>query len=114
MRAHADWWWDAAWNPVGGCLPVSPGCTNCVAPPWNGSHTHRNDVHRGVITKKNGRWTFNGEISDLPKGHPSWKFPLVWPGAEHPKLGPDRPSLIFVADMSDLFYEERPDEIISR
>ncbi len=24
-------WTDATWNPVSGCLMISPGCTNCYA-----------------------------------------------------------------------------------
>ena len=36
-------------------------------------------------------------------------------GAERrPQLGPGRPSLIFVGDMSDLFHKDRTDEIIER
>jgi protein gp37 len=78
-------------------------------------HTHPGgDVHTGVIDLVNGHPVFNGKISALHDGHNSWMFPLDWKGAVHPKLGPNRPSLIFVADVSDLFYEPRPDEIISR
>ena len=43
-----------------------------------------------------------------------WDWPLHWPGAEHPKLGTGRASLIWIADMSDLFHEDRPKEIIGR
>src|SRR5260370_42320822 len=108
-----DWWWDATWNPVGGCSYVSPGCTNCFAPSWSASHTHREDIHRDVITRRNGRWIFNEKLTALPDRHHMWTWPRDWPGAEHPKLGPGRPSLIWIADMSDLF-EDRPKEIICR
>jgi protein gp37 len=43
-----------------------------------------------------------------------WSWPLKWRGAKHPKLGPGKPSLIFVGDMADLFHEGRPDKIIDR
>src|ERR1700738_441469 len=102
---HGDsWWWDigGAWNPVDGCGPVSPGCKNCFAPFWSASHTHREDIHRDAITRVNGRWIFNGKLTALRKGHPSWTFPREWQGAEHPKLGPGRPSLIFVVGGADL------------
>jgi protein gp37 len=112
-----NWWWDATSNPVGGCFYVTPGCTNCFAPAWHASHTHPGDteaVEHGVITKVNGRWIFNGKLTSLPDGHHSLTWILRWPGAEHPKLGPGKPSLVFVADMSDLFHEGRSNEIIDR
>src|SRR5262249_36001257 len=43
-----------------------------------------------------------------------WDWPLHWPGAKHPKLGPGKPSLIWIGDMSDIFIENRPKEIIGR
>ena len=57
-------------------------------------------------------WT--GKLTVLPDGHHSWKFPSEYPGAEHPKLGPRKPSTILVACTSDLFIEGRPTEIIDR
>jgi protein gp37 len=110
----ADWWWDVAVNPVGGCEPPSPGCRNCFAPSWAATHTHREDVHRAVIRRVNKRWVFNGEATVLPKEHPLWKWLRNWEGVERPKLGHGKPSLIFVGGMADLFYERQPDEIISR
>jgi protein gp37 len=60
------------------------------------------------------RRIFNGKITAAPEWHPQWSLPLTWSGARHPKLGPGKPSLIFVGDMSDLFYEQRPKVIIDR
>jgi protein gp37 len=109
-----DWWWDGTYNPVLGCFPVSLGCTNCFVPAWHASHTHSGgDLHRDVITRVNGRWVFNGKLTALPDGHHGWTFPLRWPGAEHPKLGPGKPSLLWIADLSDPF-EDHPNEIITR
>jgi protein gp37 len=109
-----DWWWDWAANPVAGCEPLSPGCRHCFAPPWAASHTHREGMHRAVIRRVNRRWVFNGEATVLPERHHLWRWLRNWPGAEHPKLGPGKPSLIFVGGMADLFYERQPDEVISR
>src|SRR5262249_6006048 len=118
MRGDS-WWWDigGVWNPVYGCFPISPGCANCFAPHYIATRTHPTEagaVQHGVITRVNGRWFFNGEPTALRKGHASWMYPLEWPGAEKPKLGPGRPSTIFVCGMSDLFYEAQPDKIISK
>jgi protein gp37 len=71
-------------------------------------------VHTGVTIIKGKRRIFNGKLTAAPDCHPQWIFPLTWPGAKHPKLGPGKPSLIFVGDMADLFHEGRPVEIISR
>ena len=112
-----SWWWDIGWNPFHGCFPVSPGCKNCFIPFWLASHTHPTDagaVQHGIITRVNGQWVFNGNLTVLRKGHPSWKFPLEWPGAEHPKLGDGKSSLIWIGDCTDVFIENRPKEIISR
>src|SRR5262249_23609832 len=46
--------------------------------------------------------------------HEIWDWPLTWPGAEHPKLGPGKPSLIFVCGMSELFHERRSAKDIER
>ena len=112
-----DWWWDATWNPVGGCLAISPGCTNCYAAQVAGTKTwpyaRSAGVHNGVTIVRGKRRIFNGEVTAAPEFHESWTWPLTWSGAKHPKLGPGKPSLIFVGDMADLFYK-RPTEIIDR
>src|SRR5215472_14760940 len=112
-----DWWWDATWNPVGGCLAISPGCTNCYAAQVAGTKTspyaRAAGVHNGVTVVKGTRRIFNGKVTAAPAFHTSWSWPLTWSGAPYPKLGPGAPSLIFVGDMADLFYK-RPEEIIAR
>jgi DNA methylase/Protein of unknown function (DUF5131) len=57
MRARgADWWWDATWNPVGGCLPISPGCQNCYAAQVAGTKTwpyaRSAGVHSALCVKR--------------------------------------------------------------
>ena len=113
-----DHWWDHTWNPVGGCSHGSPGCALCYAQqeagtkswPFAGSA----GIHDGVTDVKGKRRIFNGKLNVAPSGHRLWAWPLKWPAAKRPKLGPGKPSLIFVGDMADLFHEERPDEIIDR
>ena len=38
MRKLIQWprakYWTRAWNPVIGCVPVSPACENCYAKSW--------------------------------------------------------------------------------
>jgi protein gp37 len=119
MRAQgSDWWWDHTWNVTGGCSHVSPGCTNCYAAQVAGTKTWpypgAAGVHNGVTLARGRRRIFNGKLTVAPAGHPLWVWPLRWPGAPSPKLGPNKPSLIFVGDMSDLFHNRRPNEIIDR
>jgi protein gp37 len=57
---------------------------------------------------------FNGRLTVLPPGHPSWTWPLTWPGARPPLLGIGKPSLIFVGDMADLFHERRDVGVIDQ
>ena len=112
-----DWWWDRTWNPVGGCLPLSPGCQNCYAAQVAGTKTwpypNSARVHDGVTVVRGKRRIFNGKITAAPDWHSQWTWLLVRRGAKRPKLGPG-PSLIFVGDMADLFIEGRSNTIITR
>jgi protein gp37 len=119
MKAGADAWWDKTWNPAGGCEPVSPGCKNCYAPKQAGTlHQQAGAKQRviplydGVTDLVNSKHVFNGKLTVAPPGHDTWSWPLDWPGAPLPKLGPGMPSLIFVVSMADLFHERRPTTII--
>jgi protein gp37 len=109
-----DPWWDETWNPVGGCKPVSPGCSNCYAAQLAGTYTHIDWLHEGVTARRGTKRIFNGRLTVAPAGHPTWTWPLKWRGAQHPVLGHGKPSLIFVGDMSDLFHENRQSKIIDR
>ena len=113
---HGDGWWDATWNSVGGCNPVSPGCLNCYAAKLAATqHTARRvPLYDKTTNWRDGRAVFNGQITANPAGHPNWTFPLTWPGAKHPLLGVRKPSLIFVGLMSDLFHEDRPTATIDK
>lgn len=112
-----DAWWDFSWNPVGGCRAISPGCMNCYAARCAGTYTWpagEKALHHGLTIRRGTRRIFNGKHSAAPPGHHLWTVPLRSPRAPNPKLGPGQPSLIFVVDMGDLFYEDRPTQIITQ
>jgi protein gp37 len=112
-----DAWWDASWNVVGGCSPVSIGCRRCYAALLSGTQQSSVPLYRGTTEMVRGRPVFNGKLTVWPPNHPTWRWPLKWKGVEDPLLGPGQPSLIFVGDMSDVFHERRPvtdiDQVVS-
>jgi protein gp37 len=113
MDSNPDAWWDRTWNTTGGCTPVSPGCKNCYAKFYAGTHTLA--LHNDLAYKtEGGRFQFNGKLASLPAENRLWSMPLRWKGAANPKLGPGQPSLIFVGDMSDVFHEDRPVDVIDK
>jgi protein gp37 len=116
MAASPGSWggWDGAWNPVGGCRAVSPGCRNCYAAKLAATMHHRTPLHAPVTEWVRGKPVFNGSLSVLPPDHANWTWPLTWPGAKQPLLGDGEPSLIFTSPMSDVLHEERPKSDIDR
>src|SRR5665213_2858758 len=95
-------WTDATWNPVAGCLMVSPGCTNCYAMRMAArlqAMNHPNYV--GTVRKSGNKPVWTGKVKliasslDVPK---KWK----------------KPRKIFVNSMSDLFQEGVPEEFIGK
>lgn len=90
MSAHSKIeWTDTTWNPVRGCLKISPGCKHCYAE------------------------TFAERFRGVP-GHPyAHGFdPRIVP---HKLLEPLRwpsPRMVFVNSMSDLFQDAVPDDYI--
>lgn len=96
-------WYDATWNPVLGCSPVSAGCANCYAARW-AWRLHRMGVERFEdLAAPDGTWTglvkfVQGELNR----------PLTW----------RKPKRIFVCSMGDLFHSRvQPwlwDEVFSR
>jgi protein gp37 len=80
-------WTDATWNPVRGCVKISPGCKHCYAETFA-------ERFRGV------------------KGHPyeqGFDLRLVPEKLTEP-FSWRSPKLVFVNSMSDLFQEGVPDE----
>ena len=82
-------WTDSTWNPVTGCIEVSPGCDHCYARVFA-------ERFRGV------------------PGHPYEQgFDLrLWPERLEVPLRWKAPRRIFVNSMSDLFHQDIPDEFI--
>jgi protein gp37 len=121
MELGSTVWWDTSWNVVAGCKPVSPGCTNCVAAQRAGTLMQQSGAERatvslyaGMVDKIGERYWFNGTLTAAPSNDRLWTFPLDWPGADNPVMGPGQPSLIFVVGMGDLFVDHRPTAEIDR
>lgn len=107
-------WTDATWNIVGGCSIKSPGCINCYAQRLAGTRLAQHPLYAGTTSPSKAGPVFNGHLTAAPDDADVWIWPLRWRGAKEPKLGPGKPSLIFVGDMSDLFHEDRPVEVIDQ
>lgn len=83
-------WTEATWNPVRGCLKVSPGCKHCYAETFA-------ERFRGVPGHPY-------ELGFTPRLVPHKLLePLQWPA----------PKAVFVNSMSDLFQDAVPDEYIA-
>jgi protein gp37 len=82
-------WTEATWNPIRGCLKISPGCTHCYAE------------------------TFAERFRGVP-GHPyEHGFdPRLVPHKLLEPLSWTSPKRVFVNSMSDLFQDAVPDEYI--
>lgn len=84
-------WTDATWNPVTGCTKISPGCDNCYAERFS-------ERFRGVPNHP-----FESGF-DLTLRPDRLDQPLQW----------QRPRMIFVNSMSDLFHKKVPKNFIDR
>jgi protein gp37 len=113
METGPSCWWDESWNVSSGCLPIPVICDNCYAAQQvgglhqaAGANREVRALYKGIVEPtEDGRWRFNGEIRVLPPDHRTWIFPLMYQ-PERPVLGPGMPGLLFVNDMSDLFYRQ--------
>jgi protein gp37 len=88
LNSHIEWT-DATWNPVRGCVKVSPGCKHCYAETFS-------ERFRGV------------------KGHPyeqGFDLRLV-PEKLFEPFSWRSPKLVFVNSMSDLFQTGVPDDYV--
>src|SRR5919106_2014025 len=82
-------WTDATWNPVRGCIKISPGCKHCYAA------------------------TFAERFRGVP-GHPyeqGFDLRLIPEKLTQPLLW-RKSKMIFVNSMSDLFHKDVPDKYI--
>lgn len=110
-------WTDATWNPIGGCSIASPGCSPCYAQQLAGTRLKNHPLYAGITDLVKGRPIFNGTMTAAPADHDVWTWPIRWrgvPSDQRPVLGWQKPSMIFVGDMSDVFHENRPIEQIDR
>jgi protein gp37 len=98
-------WTEATWNPVAGCMPVSPGCLNCYAARMALRLERINEggctKYVGTAKRHNGRPVFTGRINLDPD---ALDLPRRW----------RKPKLIFVNSMSDLFHEAVPLDFIQQ
>ncbi len=82
-------WTENTWNPLTGCTKISPGCANCYA-----ERMAKRLQAMGNPNYSNG---FNLTLHEHALG-----IPLRW----------NKPSVVFVNSMSDLFHEDVPLEFI--
>jgi hypothetical protein len=86
-------WTDATWNPISGCLMISPGCTNCYAMRMAARLQAMNHpAYRRVTRKSAGRSVWTGK---LHLNKVALDIPLQW----------KKPRRVFVNSMSDLFQD---------
>lgn len=96
-------WTERVWNPVAGCLILSPGCTNCYAMKM----AHRlganpaTPIYHGLTKVVNGKPVWTGEMRLVES---ALLAPIRW----------RRPAVIFVNSMSDLFADNIPDAWIDQ
>lgn len=90
-------WTDATWNPVTGCSKVSPGCAHCYAETVAQRFPER-FTDDGTFRP----WTPENVAHNVLLHHDRLDQPSRW----------QRPRMVFVNSMSDLFHEAVPDEFI--
>jgi protein gp37 len=57
-------WTDATWNPVAGCLMISPGCTNCYAMRMAARlQAMSHESYLGTVRKSGGRPVWTGQVN---------------------------------------------------
>jgi protein gp37 len=89
-------WTDETWNPVTGCVKISPGCKHCYAEKFA-------ERFRGTVNPNGKLHVFNQGFDPMFRPE-RLATPLTW----------KTPRIVFVNSMSDLFGEFVPDEYIAR
>lgn len=93
-------WTDATWNPISGCVILSPGCTHCYAMRMASRlQAMGHPAYQGVTKKVKGRPVWTGRLHLKPD---ALNVPLRW----------RKPRKIFVNSMSDLFQDGVPIEFV--
>lgn len=85
-------WTEASWNPIVGCSKVSEGCRNCYAIRAANRMNGSVEAYRGLTVMKNGKPEWTGAARFIEE---RLLQPLKW----------QRPRMIFVNSMSDLFHD---------
>jgi protein gp37 len=82
-----------ALNVVGGCEIVDPSCYFCYAAPDAAGIQTANDIQLYLNTTefKHERWTWNGNLTELPPDHSTWNDLLSFGGVDEPLLGKGKP-----------------------
>src|SRR5215211_1070255 len=95
-------WTDATWNPISGCVMISPGCTNCYAMRMAARlQAMQHPAYAQTTRKSGGRAVWTGKLNLVEE---VLKAPLQW----------RMPRKIFVNSMSDLFQDGVPISFIRR
>lgn len=86
-------WTEQTWNPVVGCIRVSPGCARCYAERMARRLEAMGQAKYQGLTDVHGRWngtlTFDHQNYDAPRRR-------------------QKPTVYFVSSMSDLFHPNLP------
>lgn len=93
-------WTEATWNPIRGCRFVSDGCSNCYAASVATRFSGIGQPYEGLARLVNGKPNWTGRVRVV---HEHLYDPLHW----------QRPRLVFVNSMSDLFFEPLSDDMIA-
>ena len=95
-------WTDATWNPISGCVMISPGCTNCYAMRMAARlQAMGHPSYEGTTRRSGGRPVWTGKLHLNEK---ALTVPLRW----------RTPRKIFVNSMSDLFQDGVPISFVER
>lgn len=95
-------WTDVTWNPVAGCLVITPGCTNCYAMRMAARLEAMGVAKYEGLTRKSGkRYVWTGKVR---MDEASLEAPLKW----------RKPRKVFVNSMSDLFHPDVPADFVAK
>lgn len=94
-------WTDESWNPIRGCSLKSDGCKHCYAMGVAGRFSGPGMPYEGLTVKTTQGVKWNGQIKLVPA---VLTQPIKW----------QRPRLIFVNSMSDLFHDSVPEAYIDK
>lgn len=93
-------WTERTWNPLRGCIAVSPGCKNCYAAVMAARFSGPGLPYEGLARfDDKGRAHWIGRIALVDD---KLREPLTW----------RKPAMVFVNSMSDLFHDDVPVEFI--